>query len=53
MHFLFLARSVSEGDHESSGAKTNVRSGNDRELKMSRLFGSQEAIVVPLADASG
>jgi hypothetical protein len=30
-----------------------VRSGNDRELKMSRLFVSQEAIVVPLADASG
>ena len=40
------------GPEIERGTKTNVRSRNDRDLKMSRLFGSQEAIVVPLADQS-
>jgi hypothetical protein len=48
-----LARSVSEGDHETTVRQNDRAGGNVREFKVSPIFGSQGAIVVPLADASG
>ena len=51
---LFLARSVSEGDHETTMRQNDrARRATDANSRCHRYSGDRGAIVVPLADASG
>jgi hypothetical protein len=48
---VFLARSVSEGDHETTVRQQPREAETD--VRYHHYWGAQGAIVVPLADASG